>query len=107
MDCPFDGAWLQGMKVLRPGLHLGEVKKGRLEPAHALALALPSALTVSHAADFAADSSQVQRYLQGEVIERPAAGSGWTLVTVDGYPLGWGKQTGHQLKNHYPKGLRR
>lgn len=21
--------------------------------------------------------------------------------------LGWGKQKGHQLKNHYPKGLRR
>lgn len=105
--CPFNRARLHGIKVLRPGLHLGEVKKGRLEPAHALALALPSALAVTYAADFAADSSEVQRYLKGEVIERPAAGSGWTLVAVDGHPLGWGKQTGHQLKNHYPKGLRR
>lgn len=105
--CLFDSSWLQSMKVLRPGLHLGEVKKGRLEPAHALALALPSALAVRYAADFPSDSEEIQRYLKGEVLERQASGNGWTLVTVDGYPLGWGKQTGHQLKNHFPKGLRR
>ena len=31
---------LKGLKVLRPGLHLGTLKKNRFEPAHALALAL-------------------------------------------------------------------
>jgi NOL1/NOP2/fmu family ribosome biogenesis protein len=35
-----------------------------------------------------------------------AAGKGWTIVTVDGFPLGWGKLVQGQLKNHYPKGLR-
>ena len=33
--------------------------------------------------------------------------SGWLLVTVDGFPLGWGKRTGRIVKNHYPRGLRR
>jgi hypothetical protein len=37
---PFAKGWLHGLKVLRTGLHLAEVK-GRVEPAHALALALP------------------------------------------------------------------
>lgn len=105
--CPLNSSLLQGFKVLRPGLHLGEVKKGRLEPSHALALALPSAGTVRLTADFSADSDETKRYLKGEVIDRSSPGNGWTLVTVDGYPLGWGKQTGQQLKNHYPKGLRR
>lgn len=35
-DCPH----LDGLTVLRPGLHLGTIKKGRLEPSHALAMAL-------------------------------------------------------------------
>ncbi len=35
-ECP----GLKGLKVLRPGLHLGTMKKNRFEPAHALALAL-------------------------------------------------------------------
>ena len=35
-----------------------------------------------------------------------AGEKGWTLVLVDGYPVGWGKLAGGMLKNHYPKGLR-
>ena len=31
---------------------------------------------------------------------------GWTLVTYQNLPLGWGKVSGGQLKNHLPKGLR-
>ena len=32
---------------------------------------------------------------------------GWTLITVDGYSIGWGKAVKGQIKNHYPKGLRK
>ena len=39
--------------------------------------------------------------------EAPARDPGWVLVTVDGFPLGWGKRVGSTVKNHYPKGLRR
>jgi len=95
---------LDGLKVVRAGWHLGVLKKNRFEPAHALALALRDD-HVKRTADFSADSSELLRYLRGESIS-VAAENGWTLVTVDGYSLGWGKLVDNQLKNHYPKGLR-
>ena len=93
---------IRGVKVLRPGLELGQVKKDRFEPAHALALWLRTAKNVQ---DHAAESDAVRAYLHGEVI--PSEKRGWCLVTADGYSLGWGKGDGKVLKNHYPKGLRR
>ncbi len=93
---------LEGLKVLRPGLELGTVKKDRLEPAHALALWLRTAATVH---DLPPDGPETAAYLHGDVI--PGAETGWCLVTVGGYSLGWAKGDGKVLKNHYPKGLRR
>lgn len=90
------------LKVLRPGLELGEVKKDRFEPAHALALWLRSAKAMQ---GYPADSAQMQAYLHGETV--PSSQKGWCLVTADGYSIGWGKGDGKVLKNHYPKGLRR
>ena len=93
---------LRGLKVLRPGLELGEIKKDRFEPAHALALWLRTAAVTQ---DYSADSPEIARYMHGEVV--PSQQRGWCLVTVDGYGIGWGKGDGKVLKNHYPKGLRR
>ena len=93
---------IRGVKVMRPGLELGEVKKDRFEPAHALALWLRAAANVQ---DYAPDSQQIQAYIHGDVV--PSSQRGWCLVTVGGYSLGWGKGDGTVLKNHYPKGLRR
>ncbi|MBO8163553.1 MAG: RsmF rRNA methyltransferase first C-terminal domain-containing protein [Brevibacillus sp.] len=95
---------LDGIKVLRPGWHLGTLKKNRFEPSHALALSL-TANQLVYRADFSSDDPLLYRYLRGESLERDGQ-DGWTVVCVDGFPLGWGKQTGNQLKNHYPKGLR-
>ena len=93
---------LRGLKVLRPGLELGEVKKDRFEPAHALALWLNTCANVEN---LTADSPETAKYMAGDVIS--SGKKGWCLVTVDGYSLGWGKGDGRVLKNHYPKGLRR
>jgi len=93
---------LRGMKVLRPGLELGTVKKDRFEPAHALALWLKDCANTE---DFAPDSDAINAYMHGNVI--PSQKRGWCLVTVGGFSLGWGKGDGAVLKNHYPKGLRR
>ena len=92
---------VQGLKVLRAGLELGEEKKGRFEPAHAWALWLKTAKNV---ADFSHDSSEIAAYLRGETVPGPQCG--WTLVTVDGLSLGWAKGSGGVLKNHFPKALR-
>lgn len=93
---------LRGLKVLRPGLELGEVKKDRFEPAHALALWLKDA---ARTMSFPADSKEIAAYLHGETL--PSDWKGWTLIQVDGYSIGWGKGDGRVMKNHYPKGLRR
>ena len=92
---------LKGLKVLRPGLELGEMKKGRFEPAHALALWLRDCNCVEN---LEVNGEKIGQYLSGNVI--PSTQKGWCLLTVDGYTIGWGKGDGMQLKNHFPKGLR-
>ena len=99
---PLEMPDLDGLKAVRPGLELGELKKGRFEPAHALAMWLNTAGKMQ---DFSADSQEIKDYLHGEVV--PSNTKGWCLVTVDKCALGWGKGDGKVLKNHYPKGLRR
>lgn len=126
---PAETPSLRGLKVLRPGLHLGTVKKNRFEPSHALALVLKKEQAV-HAVNLACDGTAVRKYLEGQTLTigegcdvemahiitrgRMAAEQadvslpkGWCLVCVDGYSLGWGKAAGAVLKNHYPKGLRK
>ena len=99
---PADMPELRGLKVLRPGLELGELKKDRFEPAHALALWLRQCSCVE---ELAPDSPEINAYLGGNVI--PSDKKGWCLVTVGGFSIGWGKGDGRVLKNHYPKGLRK
>ena len=93
---------LRGLKVLRPGLELGEEKKDRFEPAHALALWLEKAAVTE---DLEPDGKLLQDYMNGQVI--PSDKKGWCLVRAGKYSIGWGKGDGKVLKNHYPKGLRR
>ena len=93
---------LNRLKVMRPGLELGTVKKDRFEPAHALALWLKDCANVQ---SFPAESEEMKEYIHGNVV--PSDKKGWCLVQADGYSIGWGKGDGRVLKNHYPKGLRR
>ena len=93
---------IQRLKVMRPGLVLGTVKKDRFEPAHALALWLQDCKNMQ---SYHADSEEVARYIHGDVV--PSEMKGWCLVCADTYSIGWGKGDGRVLKNHYPKGLRR
>ena len=90
---------------MRPGWWLGTLLKNRFEPAHALALGLRADQGVDPVT-LAANDPATLAFLRGESITAPGA-PGWTLVTVDGFPLGWGKRVGETVKNHYPKGLRR
>ncbi len=95
---------LKGLKVLRPGLHLGTLKKNRFEPAHALALSLQPEEAKS-SLDLPAGCPEAAAYLRGEAL--PCSGQrGWTLISLDGCSLGWGKAGGSMIKNHYPRGLR-
>jgi NOL1/NOP2/sun family putative RNA methylase len=101
---------LKGLKVLRPGLHLGTLKKNRFEPSHALALTLCGA-DVRHECQLRAQDAVTMAYLNGQTFAAQDVSlqgeKGWYLITVDGYSLGWGKLAGGIMKNHYPKGLRK
>lgn len=99
---PEDMISLDGIKVLRPGLHLLTEKKNRFEPAHALAGALSWKDTENHSA---LTEKEAFAYLRGESLGCGEE-KGWTALFYEGYALGFGKASGGQMKNHYPKGLR-
>ena len=103
---PKDMPSFEGLKVLRPGLHLGILKKDRFEPSHALALfSKPEDVKLSY--EIASDDDNIKQYLNGQTLRVSRTGNkGWCLITTDGYSIGWAKEAGGMLKNHYPKGLR-
>ncbi len=93
---------LKGLRVLRCGLLLGELKKDRFEPSQAFAMAL-KASDVKQTLELPVASGEVQRYLKGETLTGEMK-DGWNLVLTGGYPLGWGKAVRGLLKNKYLKG---
>ena len=95
-----------GLHVLRGGLFLGTLKKNRFEPSHSFALALNSK-EVKRNVNFTKDSEEIKNYLLGQSLRVEGIEDGWTLINVDDYSIGWGKTVKGQIKNHYPKGLRR
>lgn len=101
---------IKGLKVQRAGLHIGEFKKQRFEPSHSLALALKLS-EAKNVVKLTCDNPQTIGFFNGQSVmlsdeQAAECKKGWALVCVDGYPAGWGKVNGTQVKNHYPKGLR-
>lgn len=64
---PAETPSLRGLKVLRPGLHLGTVKKNRFEPSHALALFLKKEQAVN-GINLSCDGTAVRKYLEGQTL---------------------------------------
>ena len=95
----------KGLQTLRVGIRLGEVKNGRFEPNHSLAMCLKKE-ECKNVADFSVEDNRVDKYLRGETVDAQIQ-NGWCLVCVEGFPLGWGKAVNGTIKNHLPKGLRR
>jgi NOL1/NOP2/fmu family ribosome biogenesis protein len=97
---------LKGLRLLRQGLLLGEMKKHRFEPSQALA----SALTTSDydkIIRFCIKDPNVIRYLKCESIELAGDYSdGWYLICVEEFPLGWMKITKDSYKNKFQPGWR-
>lgn len=108
ISAPPTGLPLGGLRWLRHGLQLGRVRQGRrsvrVEPAHALAMALPAGAPARRLS-LAPDDPRVSAYLAGADV--PSAGAqGYLRVEVDGFPLGWGKRSGASVRSLLPKGLR-
>ena len=92
------------MRVLRAGVQLGSMKGKVFAPDHALAMCLSPACGLPV---LALDRAGALRYQSGEALPAPEDMSGWALAVYEGLVLGFGKASGGQFKNHYPKGLRR
>ena len=95
------GQALNGLRVLRNGLYLGSCLKNRFEPSQALAMTL-SGTDFPDTAVLSPDSEDVKRYLRGEApaLSPESCPDGWSLMTVDGFPLGFFKKAGGRLKSH-------
>jgi len=105
-----------GLRLVREGWLLGRATRHRFEPSQALAMGLAprhSALSLQ----LREGDEDAIRYLKGETLQpdaarvvgsdgHPAAMRGWTLVCLDGYPLGWGRWEGALLKNELLPGWR-
>ena len=92
---------MRGVRTLRIGLHLGEVRGKTAVPDHASALCFRTPQMQA----FELDQETVLRYLAGETV--PGDHEGWVLLRYRGAVLGWGKGSEGIIKNHYPKGLRK
>lgn len=90
---------LKGLRVMRSGLFLGNLKTKRFEPSQAFAMTLKKSdakITV----DYSPDDEDLKRYMRGESFA-VSCEDGWALVCVSGYPIGWGKVQKGRLKNKY------
>ena len=56
--------------------------------------------------DFSKDSQEVQDYIKGLTL-KGHGDKGYGVIFVDGYPLSFYKESNQQVKNLFPKGLRR
>ena len=92
---------LDRIRTLRVGLQVGELRGKVFIPDHALALGtdIPRQYPLTDA--------QALAYLHGEALPCDETMRGFYTVTMDGYALGFCKASNGQLKNHYPKGLRK
>ncbi len=93
---------LDGLKVMRTGLHLGDFKKNRFEPSYALALAMKKTENIPC---LSITQKEWQSYTAGETFQRDGD-QGWVLLVLDKIPVGFGKQVKGTVKNFFPKGLR-
>ena len=93
---------LNGIKINRYGLELGEIIKDRFEPSHALAMYH----NLSKDNYIELTEQEALDYLKGLTVSREGSG-GYKVASYNSLALGWVKHVNNTLKNHYPKGLRR
>ncbi|MBE6761500.1 MAG: hypothetical protein E7551_04370 [Ruminococcaceae bacterium] len=99
---PINAPQIKG-DILRYGLLVGEMRKNRLEPAHALFAA--ANVKPKRILNLPLDDERVYKFLKGEEIYTDGE-NGYTAVWVEGVSLGFGKCSNSRLTNRYPKGLR-
>lgn len=97
------------LNYLNMGVEIGTMMKGRLKPSHGFFMAEGARNELRFRAknriEFEYDSDEIKRFLSGNTIPISDTLCGYMPVTVNGFPIGFGKAVDGTLKNHLPKGL--
>lgn len=102
--------FVKGLRILRCGLYMGDMKKNRFEPSQSLAMFL-KAEQFPNTVPLPVEDDRVIKYLKGETIElseeeTASCKDGICLICVEKYPLGFGKLSKGTIKNKYLPGWR-
>ena len=102
--------YVKGLRILRCGLYMGDMKKNRFEPSQSLAMFL-KASEYPNVIKLPVEDERVIKYLKGETIELPAeeekqVKDGMCLICLMDYPLGFGPLNRGTVKNKYLPGWR-
>lgn len=92
---------IKNCKIIRYGLPIGEISNNRFIPHHSLAMYW----NLNKRNYLELSSDEAKDYLKGLTLKNKE-GRGYRIVSYKNCPLGWGKLSNNQLKNHLPKGLR-
>ena len=105
---------LAGLKVVRAGWYIGELKNGRFIPSHPLAMGIREQEAI-RSVNFESAADLLHRYLKGETIfiqadqltiKNGVKPNGYVLICVDHCPVGFGKYVDGMIKNELPAGWR-
>ncbi len=127
---PKDAPVTKGLRTMRTGVYLGEIKKKRFEPSQSLPMLL-TAKDFDNVIRLKPESTAVYKYLRGETLEiedirndiyfddmsindasvdsfisELISKPGWIMICVLDYPLGFAKNIRGTLKNKYLPGWR-
>ena len=90
---------IDGLKVKRYGLNMGQVINNRFEPSHSLMKVLD--LKQNHEIT----KEEYLKFIKGETLENNNY-KGYLGIKYNNLKVGFGKASNNQIKNHLPKGLR-
>ena len=95
---------LSGLKIIRNGLFIGEIKNSNFIPSPAFIMSLKKC-DFKNTLDYNVNDENLIKYLKCETIFADVK-NGIIVICVDGFPLGYGKAKNGTVKNHYNKNWR-
>ncbi len=95
---------LDKIKCVRPGIQLGEVRKGRFIPAHHLCMSLKKE---DFKRSISLTDEEISLFVKGSAIAHNSVKGYGAMLYKGKYPVGWYKLSEGLAKNHYPKHLRK
>ncbi|MGL5440770.1 MAG: RsmB/NOP family class I SAM-dependent RNA methyltransferase [Filifactoraceae bacterium] len=95
----------KGLRLVRNGLYLGDIKNNKFLPSQAFIMNL-SFNDVKFALNLNVNDIRVNKYLKGETIFDDINREGIIFIAINGYLLGYGKISKGTIKNFYNKSWR-